>query len=74
MATEYERQGNHGDGLRQSCPSVSDRITFHDLRAYYVTEGKERGIQVTEATGHKSDATANRIYDRRRVRKATPLE
>lgn len=49
------------------------RFTFHDLRAYYVTEGKEAGIRVTEATGHKSEAITNRVYDRRRIRKATPL-
>lgn len=50
-----------------------ERFTFHDLRAYYVSEGMNAGIKVTEATGHKSDATARRIYDRRRARKATPL-
>lgn len=51
-----------------------ERFTFHDLRAFYVTEGKDKGLPVTEATGHKSEATANRIYDRRKIRKAKPLE
>lgn len=52
----------------------NNRFTFHDLRAYYVTEAKARGWQVKDTTGHKDESTANRVYDRRRIRKATPLE
>ena len=50
------------------------RFTFHDLRAYYVTEAKARGWEVKDTTGHKDESTANRIYDRRRDRKGRPLE
>lgn len=50
------------------------RFTFHDLRAYYVTEAKAKGWQVSDTTGHKDESTANKIYDRRRVRKARPLK
>jgi integrase len=51
-----------------------ERFTFHDLRGYYVSEAKARGWQVKDTTGHKDEKTADRIYDRRRVRKARPLK
>lgn len=47
-----------------------ERFTFHDLRAYYVThmvEGKK------DPETHSNPATTRRVYDRRRVRKISPL-
>ena len=51
-----------------------ERFTYHDLRALYVSTGLAQGKRVTEATGHRSESTPRRIYDRRRVRKAEPTK
>jgi len=47
-----------------------ERFTAHDLRAFYVSDMKERG---EDPNTHKNPATTNRVYDRRRVVKVKPL-
>lgn len=50
------------------------RFTFHDLRAKSVTKLKEDGRVASELTGHASEAMPNKVYDRRRIRKASAVE
>lgn len=47
-----------------------ERFRAHDLRALYVSDMTDRGINPET---HKSEATQKRVYDRRRVIKVTPL-
>ncbi|KXA74534.1 hypothetical protein CBR67_02595 [Bordetella hinzii] len=42
----------------------TERFTFHDLRAYYVTVMVGRG---ENPETHANPATTRRVYDRRRV-------
>jgi hypothetical protein len=51
-----------------------ERFTFHDLRAKAVTKMKEQGRQASELTGHTSEAMPNKVYDRRRIRRAAAVE
>lgn len=46
-------------------------FTAHDLRAFYVTETKQRG---GDPQTHANPATTARIYDRRRIKRADALE
>ncbi|AKU12509.1 MAG: hypothetical protein AzoDbin1_03430 [Azoarcus sp.] len=55
-------------------PILAERFHFHDLRAKTVTELKEAGRDARTLSGHASDAMIEKVYDRRRVKKATPLE
>lgn len=55
-------------------PVLAERFHFHDLRAKTVTEMKEAGRDARALSGHASDAMVEKVYDRRRVKKATPLE
>jgi len=41
------------------------RFHFHDLRARSVGKLKADGCQAKDLTGHTTEATADRIYDRR---------
>jgi integrase len=69
---------NDGQGHRAwpngEPPILAERFHFHDLRAKTVTELKEAGRDARTLSGHASDAMVEKIYDRRRVKKATPLE
>lgn len=47
-----------------------ERFTFHDLRAKAVSDVKAKGRLASDLTGHRSEATPARVYDRRLVRKA----
>jgi len=51
-----------------------ERFHFHDLRARGVSKLKEQGRQAREISGHRTEATAERVYDRRRVRKGEAVE
>jgi len=51
-----------------------ERFTFHDTRAMGISRMKEQGRQAREISGHRSEATAERIYDRRRTRKGEAVE
>lgn len=53
---------------------IAERFHFHDLRAKTITEMKEEGRDARALSGHASDAMIEKVYDRRRVKKATPLE
>lgn len=55
-------------------PVLTERFHFHDLRAKTVTELKAAGRDARALSGHASDAMVEKVYDRRRVKKATPLE
>lgn len=50
------------------------RFHFHDLLSAHVGAKKDRGEAAKDSRGHKTEATADRIYDRRRVRYTTPAE
>lgn len=50
---------------------ISRRFTFHDLRAYYTTQHKERFGALPEL--HASAATTARVYDRSKVAKRRSL-
>jgi site-specific recombinase XerD len=42
------------------------RFHFHDLRARGISKLKEQGRKASEISGHKTESTAERIYDRRK--------
>ncbi len=50
------------------------RFHFHDLLAAHVTAKKSRGEDVRDTRGHTTEATGERVYDRRRIRIGTPAE
>lgn len=50
---------------------VTRRFTFHDRRAYYTTQHKERFGALPEL--HASTATTTRVYDRSKVAKRQSL-
>lgn len=54
--------------------AIATRFHFHDLRAKTITEMKEGGRDARALSGHASDAMIEKVYDRRRVKKANPLE
>jgi integrase len=54
--------------------SRNERFTIHDLRARAVSSLKERGRDAAPLTGHTSETMPNRVYDRRRVIRARPVE
>lgn len=72
------------DGFRSTWGRIMDawvaakegrqRFTFHDLRAKAVTKMKEDGRVASELTGHTSEAMPNKVYDRRRIRRALAVE
>jgi site-specific recombinase XerC len=51
-----------------------ERFTFHDSRAMGISKLKEQGRQAREISGHRNESTAERIYDRRRVRSGDAVE
>lgn len=51
---------------------ISKRFTFHDLRAYYTTQHKEKYGSLPEL--HANSATTARVYDRSRVVKRASLK
>lgn len=50
---------------------ITRRFTFHDLRAYYTTQHKEKYGSLPEL--HANTATTARVYDRSKVAKRTSL-
>lgn len=56
------------------CALGNERFTFHDLRAMAVTTLEEQGRRASDLTGHRQEATIQRVYDRRRIRKAAAVE
>lgn len=56
------------------CALGNERFTFHDLRAMAVTVLEDQGRRSSDLTGHRQEATVKRVYDRRRVRRATAVE
>lgn len=55
-------------------PVLAERFHFHDLRAKTVTELKAAGRDARTLSGHASDAMVEKVYDRRQLKKAAPLE
>jgi hypothetical protein len=51
----------------------NERFTFHDLRAKAVTDVIERGGRASDLTGHRGETTPERVYDRRKIRKANAV-
>ena len=51
---------------------ITRRFTFHDLRAYYTTQHKERYGNLPEL--HANTATTARVYDRSKVSKRASLK
>ena len=49
---------------------IGERFWAHDLRALYVSEMLDRGI---DPQTHRNEGTMRRVYDRRRVIKVRPL-
>jgi len=47
----------------------NERFTFHDLRGKAVTDMRSDGRRASDLTGHTTEATIDRVYDRRAVRK-----
>ena len=52
-------------------PELRQRFTFHDLRAYYVTQTKHRTGALPDL--HRDPGTTARIYDRGRESKRRSL-
>jgi integrase len=52
----------------------NQRFRFHDLRARSVGTLKRAGRLARDVTGHRSEATADRIYDRRTAKRAKAVE
>ena len=50
------------------------RFHYHDLRARSVGKLKADGRQAKDITGHTTEATAERIYDRRTARRGKAVE
>lgn len=50
---------------------IKQRFTFHDLRAFYTTQHKERYGALPEL--HANSATTARVYDRSKVAKRQSL-
>ena len=48
--------------------SSHERFRFHDTRARGISKLKEAGPQAGQISGHKTEQTAERIYDRRKER------
>lgn len=51
-----------------------ERFTFHDLRAKGISKMKAQGRKASEISGHMTESTAERVYDRRRLRKGKAVE
>jgi len=52
----------------------NERFTFHDLRGKTVTDMRESGRRASDLTGHTTEATIDRVYDRRTVRKSKAVK
>ena len=50
------------------------RFHYHDLRARSVGKLKADGRQAKDITGHTTEATAERIYDRRTAKRGKAVE
>ena len=50
------------------------RFHYHDLRARSVGKLKADGRQARDITGHTTEATAERIYDRRTAKRGKAVE
>lgn len=53
---------------------ITERFHFHDLRAKTVTELRAAGRKAQDLTGHADEKMINKVYDRRAIKKAAPLE
>jgi hypothetical protein len=60
--------------MNEWCEQGHERFTFHDLRAKAVTDVIEQGRKASDLTGHRQEATINRVYDRRRLRKSKAVK
>jgi integrase len=58
----------------RSKASARERFTFHDLRALAISRVKAAGREAAPLSGHTSERMADRVYDRRRVVRAEPVE
>lgn len=56
------------------CALGNERFTFHDLRAKSITDVIDQGRVASDLTGHRQQATIDRVYDRRRVRKSLAVK
>jgi hypothetical protein len=55
-------------------PSTRAAFTFHDLRAVAITRAKEQGRDAAPLSGHTTEQMATKVYDRRRIVRAKPVE
>ena len=60
--------------MNEWCELGNERFTFHDLRAKAVTDMIDQGRKASDLTGHRQEATINRVYDRRRLRKSKAVK
>jgi integrase len=58
----------------RSKPSANAPFHFHDLRAMAITRVKEQGRDAAPLSGHTTERMADRVYDRRRIVRAKPVE
>ncbi|HJV27732.1 MAG TPA: hypothetical protein VJ673_18760 [Aromatoleum sp.] len=54
--------------------AISERFHFHDNRAKTVTDLKAAGRDAKSLSGHASESIVEKVYDRRSMKKANPLE
>lgn len=76
FGTAYTRNGFKAmfgklmdEALKQK--KISRRFTFHDLRAYYVTQHKQERGSLPDL--HANPATTARVYDRSKIVKRRAL-
>ena len=60
--------------MRDWVAAGHERFRQQDLRPAGVTELREKGRAAEEVSGHRQRATVDRIYDRRRIRKAPAVD
>ena len=60
--------------MNEWCSAGNERFHFHDLRAKAITRMVEDGRKARDLSGHKTDLTINRVYDRRSIKRSKAVE
>lgn len=60
--------------MNEWCNAENERFHFHDLRAKAITRMVEDGRKARDLSGHKTDLTINKVYDRRSVKRSKAVE
>lgn len=60
--------------MNEWCNAGNERFHFHDLRAKAITRMVEDGRKARDLSGHKTDSTINKVYDRRSVKRSKAVE